>query len=117
MLSGIFSNRMGIDIGKFIILFYLYLFIFYILLGFYFYFYFQVAQSVRPKIEDTGLWEFARVFAQAYDYGMGVVLFAPIASLVWLPIISAFQTRFLFNEAFNGRLQIQPILPGKKKQT
>ncbi|GFZ05281.1 glucan synthase-like 4 [Actinidia rufa] len=76
-----------------------------------------VAQSVRPKIEDTGLWEFTRVFAQAYDYGMGVVLFAPIASLAWLPIISAFQTRFLFNEAFNRRLQIQPILPGKKKHT
>ncbi|KAA8526710.1 hypothetical protein F0562_009061 [Nyssa sinensis] len=60
-----------------------------------------VAQAVRPKIEDTGLWDFTRVFAQAYDYGMGVVLFAPVASLAWLPIISAFQTRFLFNEAFN----------------
>lgn len=76
----------------------------------------QVAQAARPKIEGTALWHFTRVFAQAYDYGMGVVLFAPIASLAWLPIISAFQTRFLFNEAFSRRLHIQPILAGKKKK-
>ncbi|KAM3395924.1 putative callose synthase 8 isoform X1 [Capsicum galapagoense] len=74
-----------------------------------------VGQVMRPKIEGTGLWHFTRVFARAYDYGMGVVLFAPLASLAWLPIISAFQTRFLFNEAFSRRLQIQPILAGKKK--
>ncbi|KAK3011390.1 hypothetical protein RJ639_012460, partial [Escallonia herrerae] len=74
-----------------------------------------VAQALRPKIEATGLWDFVEVFAQAYDYGMGVVLFAPIASLAWLPIISAFQTRFLFNEAYSRGVQIQPILPGKKK--
>ncbi|XP_015581453.2 putative callose synthase 8 isoform X1 [Ricinus communis] len=75
-----------------------------------------IAQAVRPKIENTGLWDFAQVLAKAYDYGMGVVLFAPIAILAWLPIISAFQTRFLFNEAFNRHLQIQPILAGKKKR-
>ncbi|XP_060187946.1 putative callose synthase 8 isoform X2 [Lycium barbarum] len=73
-----------------------------------------VGQVVRPKIEGTGLWHFTRVFARAYDFGMGVVLFAPLAALAWLPIISAFQTRFLFNEAFSRRLQIQPILAGKK---
>ncbi|KAM7498543.1 hypothetical protein LguiA_022957 [Lonicera macranthoides] len=60
-------------------------------------------------------WGLILVFAQAYDYGMGVVLFAPIASLAWLPIISAFQTRFLFNKAFSRNLHIQPILKGKKK--
>ncbi|XP_050220253.1 putative callose synthase 8 isoform X2 [Mercurialis annua] len=75
-----------------------------------------IAQAVRPKIENTALWEFALVLAKAYDYGMGVLLFAPIAILAWLPIISAFQTRFLFNEAFNRHLQIQPILAGKKKK-
>ncbi|RID63686.1 hypothetical protein BRARA_E02670 [Brassica rapa] len=75
-----------------------------------------IAQAVRPKIEGTSLWEFTQVLARAYDYGMGVVLFAPMAILAWLPIISAFQTRFLFNEAFNRRLQIQPILAGKKKK-
>ncbi|KAH9779590.1 putative callose synthase 8 [Citrus sinensis] len=75
----------------------------------------KIAQAVRPKIENTGLWDFVKVLAKAYDYGMGVVLFTPIAVLAWLPIISAFQTRFLFNEAFNRHLQIQPILAGKKK--
>lgn len=82
----------------------------------FFFFWFQIAQAVRPKIDDTGLWDFTRVLAKAYDYGMGVVLFAPIAILAWLPIISAFQTRFLFNEAFNRHLHIQPILAGKRKQ-
>ncbi|CAI9088922.1 OLC1v1023382C1 [Oldenlandia corymbosa var. corymbosa] len=75
-----------------------------------------VGQAARPKIEGTALWHFTKVFARSYDYGMGVVLFAPIAALAWLPIISAFQTRFLFNEAFSRRLQIQPILAGKKKK-
>ncbi|KAK4355329.1 hypothetical protein RND71_024300 [Anisodus tanguticus] len=74
----------------------------------------KVGQVMRPKIEGTGLWHFTRVFARAYDFGMGVVLFTPLASLAWLPIISAFQTRFLFTEAFSRRLQIQPILAGKK---
>ncbi|KAL6283334.1 hypothetical protein ACE6H2_014263 [Prunus campanulata] len=73
------------------------------------------AQAVRPLIENTGLWEFTRVLAKTYDYGMGIALFAPIAVFSWLPILSAFQTRFLFNEAFNRHLQIQPILAGKKK--
>ncbi|XVF79206.1 hypothetical protein PTKIN_Ptkin14bG0201900 [Pterospermum kingtungense] len=76
-----------------------------------------VAQALRPIIENTGFWQLTEVLAQAYDYGMGCVLFAPVAILAWLPIISAFQTRFLFNQAFNRHLQIQPILAGKKKQT
>ncbi|XVF18396.1 hypothetical protein REPUB_Repub11eG0018000 [Reevesia pubescens] len=76
-----------------------------------------VAQAVRPIIKTTGFWHFTEVLAQAYDYGMGSVLFAPVAILAWLPIISAFQTRFLFNQAFNRNVEIQPILAGKKKQT
>ncbi|GMI65572.1 glucan synthase-like 4 [Hibiscus trionum] len=75
-----------------------------------------VAQAVRPIIENTGFWHFTEVLAQAYDFGMGTILFSPIAVLAWLPIISAFQTRFLFNQAFNRHLQIQPILAGRKKQ-
>lgn len=71
---------------------------------------------MRPKIENTVLWYFIGVLAKAFDYGMGVVLLAPIATLAWLPIISAFQTRFLFNEAYRRHLQIKPILAGKKKQ-
>ncbi|CAJ1957834.1 unnamed protein product [Sphenostylis stenocarpa] len=74
-----------------------------------------IAQAVRPKIEHTGLWDFTRALAREFDYGMGIVLFGPIAILAWLPIIKAFHARFLFNEAFKRHLQIQPILSGKKK--
>jgi callose synthase len=74
-----------------------------------------IAQAVRPKVEIIGLWYFIRVLAKAFDYGMGVILFAPIAILAWLPIISAFQTRFLFNEAYKRHLHIKPLLAGTKK--
>ncbi|CAK9325304.1 unnamed protein product [Citrullus colocynthis] len=73
------------------------------------------AQTLRPKIEHTWLWDFTRVLAKSYDYGMGVVIFAPVATLAWLPNISDFQTRFLFNEAFNRHLHIQTIIAGKQK--
>ncbi|XP_028190984.1 putative callose synthase 8 [Glycine soja] len=76
----------------------------------------MIAQAARPKIEHTGLWDFTRALAREFDYGMGIVLFGPIAILAWLPIIKAFHARFLFNEAFKRHLQIQPILSGKKKK-
>ncbi|KAJ6887509.1 hypothetical protein NC651_027753 [Populus alba x Populus x berolinensis] len=63
-----------------------------------------IAQAARPKIEETGLWHFTRVLARAYDYGMSVVLFAPVAVLAWLPVISAFQTRFSFQRALQQAL-------------
>ncbi|CAL5187239.1 unnamed protein product [Lathyrus oleraceus] len=76
----------------------------------------QIAQAVRPKIEHTGLWDFTRALAREFDYGMGIVLFGPIAILAWLPIIKAFHARILFNEAFKRHLQIQPLLSAKKKK-
>ncbi|WJX67987.1 Putative callose synthase 8 [Trifolium repens] len=76
----------------------------------------QIAQAVRPKIEHTGLWDFTRALAREFDYGMGIVLFGPIAILAWLPIIKAFHARILFNEAFKRHLQIQPLLNAKKKK-
>ncbi|KAJ8616668.1 hypothetical protein MRB53_036040 [Persea americana] len=75
----------------------------------------SIAQAVRPKIENFGVWDSVQVLAQAYDYGMGLALFAPLAALAWLPFVSDFQTRFLFNPAFNRRLQIHPILAGRNK--
>ncbi|OIV92479.1 hypothetical protein TanjilG_02242 [Lupinus angustifolius] len=74
------------------------------------------AQAARPILGNTGLWDFTRALARGFDYGMGIVLFGPIAILAWLPIIKAFHARFLFNEAFKRHLQIQPLLAGKKKQ-
>lgn len=75
----------------------------------------QIVQVLRPMIEDYAIWEPIQVIAHAYDYGMGSVLFAPIAALAWMPVISAIQTRVLFNQAFSRQLQIQPILAGKSK--
>ncbi|KAJ8457794.1 hypothetical protein OPV22_030720 [Ensete ventricosum] len=74
----------------------------------------SIAQVLRPKIEYTGVWDTIQAVAYAYDCGMGCVLFAPIAALAWMPVISAIQTRVLFNQAFNRQLRIQPILAGKK---
>nr|CAD1842270.1 unnamed protein product [Ananas comosus var. bracteatus] len=74
-----------------------------------------IVQVLRPMIEDYAIWEPIQVIAHAYDYGMGSVLFAPIAALAWMPVISAIQTRVLFNQAFSRQLQIQPILAGKSK--
>lgn len=71
---------------------------------------------MRPKIEEYKIWESVQVIAQAYDYGMGCLIFAPIAALAWMPVISAIQTRVLFNQAFSRQLQISPILPGKSKK-
>ncbi|XP_012567622.1 putative callose synthase 8 [Cicer arietinum] len=76
----------------------------------------QIAQASRPKIEHTGLWDFTRALAREFDYGMGIILFGPIAILAWLPIIKAFHARILFNEAFKRHLQIQPLLSAKKKK-
>lgn len=56
------------------------------------------------------------MIAQAYDYVMGSLIFAPVAALSWMPVISAIQTRVLFNQAFNRQLQIQPILAWKSKK-
>ncbi|EHA8590235.1 callose synthase 5 [Cocos nucifera] len=75
----------------------------------------KIVQVLRPNIERYGIWEPIRVIAQAYDYGMGSLLFAPIAALAWMPVISAIQTRVLFHQAFYRQLQIQPILAAKRK--
>ncbi|KAJ4788918.1 glucan synthase-like 4 [Rhynchospora pubera] len=75
----------------------------------------SIVQVLRPRIEYYSIWEPIQAIAHAYDYGMGSVVFAPIAILAWIPVVSALQTRVLFNQAFNRQLQIQPILAGKSK--
>ncbi|KAK3152612.1 hypothetical protein QOZ80_2BG0161290 [Eleusine coracana subsp. coracana] len=75
-----------------------------------------IVQVLRPKIEYYAIWEPIQVIAYAYDYGMGSLLFSPIAILAWMPIISAIQTRVLFNRAFSRQLQIQPFIVGKTKR-
>ncbi|KAJ1278745.1 hypothetical protein BS78_04G102300 [Paspalum vaginatum] len=75
-----------------------------------------IVQVLRPKIEYYPIWEPIQVIAHAYDYGMGSLLFSPIAILAWMPVISAIQTRVLFNRAFSRQLQIQPFIAGKTKR-
>ncbi|XP_062218735.1 putative callose synthase 8 [Phragmites australis] len=75
-----------------------------------------IIQVLRPKIEYYAIWEPIQVIAHAYDYGMGSLLFFPIAVLAWMPVISAIQTRVLFNRAFSQQLQIQPFIVGKTKR-
>ncbi|KAK1301380.1 putative callose synthase 8 [Acorus calamus] len=75
-----------------------------------------ISLAIRAKIEDYRIWDFVQALAQAYDYGMGFLLFVPIAALAWMPVISSIQTRVLFNQAFNRQLQIQPILAGRNKR-
>ncbi|XP_042472320.1 putative callose synthase 8 [Zingiber officinale] len=74
-----------------------------------------ISHVFRSKLEYSGLWNIIQVVAYAYDYAMGCLLFAPIAALAWMPVISAIQTRVLFNQAFNRQLHIMPILAGKSK--
>ncbi|KAJ0085038.1 hypothetical protein Patl1_07845 [Pistacia atlantica] len=58
--------------------------------------YLAIAQVCRPLFKALGLWESIKELAQAYDYAMGLVIFAPIALLSWFPIVSKLQTRLLF---------------------
>ncbi|KAL4198845.1 hypothetical protein AMTRI_Chr03g48090 [Amborella trichopoda] len=51
----------------------------------------MIAQAVRPLIEDTRLWESVQVLAQAYDYGMGFILFIPVAILALIRDVSDLQ--------------------------
>lgn len=61
-----------------------------------------------------GFWEPIKKLAFVYDYLFGLLLFFPIAVLSWLPFVSDFQTRLLFNQAFSRGLQISRILAGRR---
>ncbi|KDO60983.1 hypothetical protein CISIN_1g0003852mg, partial [Citrus sinensis] len=70
-----------------------------------------------PLFKAIGFWESIKELARAYEYIMGLLLFAPIAILSWFPFVSEFQTRLLFNQAFSRGLQISMILAGRKDKT
>ncbi|XP_026428210.1 callose synthase 5-like [Papaver somniferum] len=75
----------------------------------------QISQACKPVMKAIGLWSSTRSLARGYEYGMGLVIFAPTAVLAWFPFVSEFQTRLLFNHAFSRGLQISRILAGGKK--
>ncbi|OMP07652.1 Glycosyl transferase, family 48 [Corchorus olitorius] len=72
-----------------------------------------IGQACRPLLQNL-IWGPIKELARAYDYIMGLLIFTPIAILSWLPSVSEFQTRLLFNQAFSRGLHISMILAGKK---
>ncbi|XVF14888.1 hypothetical protein REPUB_Repub09cG0099600 [Reevesia pubescens] len=76
----------------------------------------QISQACQPLVRGIGMWSSVKALAKRYGYMMGVLIFAPVATLAWFPFVSEFQTRLLFNPAFSRGLQIQRILAGSKKQ-
>ncbi|KAI3968369.1 hypothetical protein MKW92_029285, partial [Papaver armeniacum] len=75
----------------------------------------QISQACKPVMKALDLWSATRSLARGYEYGMGLVIFAPMSILAWFPFVSEFQTRLLFNHAFSRGLQISRILAGGKK--
>ena len=74
----------------------------------------QLAITWKPAVKSLGLWNSVSAIARLYDAGMGILLFIPIVVLTWLPFVSTFQTRLLFNQAFSRGLEISLILAGNK---
>ncbi|CAB86938.1 putative protein [Arabidopsis thaliana] len=73
-----------------------------------------IGQVLRSPIKALGVWDSVKELGRAYENIMGLVIFAPIAVLSWFPIVSEFQARLLFNQAFSRGLQISMILAGRK---
>ncbi|KAF7152125.1 hypothetical protein RHSIM_Rhsim01G0033900 [Rhododendron simsii] len=76
-----------------------------------------IAQALRPVVHWAGLWGSTQKLARGYEIMMGSLLFAPVAFLAWLPLVSELQTRMLFNQAFSRGLQISRILGGQKDRS
>ncbi|KAK3036583.1 hypothetical protein RJ639_031200 [Escallonia herrerae] len=75
----------------------------------------QIAQALKPLVQQAGFWGSVRTVARGYDFLMGLLLFTPVAFLAWFPFVSEFQTRMLFNQAFSRGLQISRILGGGQR--
>ncbi|GAB2285088.1 Callose synthase 7 [Dionaea muscipula] len=76
-----------------------------------------IGQACRPMLKGVGFWDSIKELARAYEYMMGIIMLVPIALLSWFPLVSEFQTRLLFNQAFSRGLQISMILAGKKDES
>lgn len=73
-----------------------------------------LAIAWKPIVKRLGLWKSIRSLGRLYDAGMGMIVFIPIAICSWLPFVSTFQTRLMFNQAFSRGLEISLILAGNK---
>lgn len=75
----------------------------------------QIAVAWKPVMKKLGIWKSVRTLARLYDAGMGMFVIVPIAMFSWLPFVSTFQTRLLFNQAFSRGLEISLILSGNNQ--
>lgn len=73
-----------------------------------------LAIAWKPIVKRLGLWKSIRSLGRLYDAGMGMIVFIPVAMCSWLPFVSTFQTRLMFNQAFSRGLEISLILAGNK---
>ncbi|KAG0567784.1 hypothetical protein M758_7G116000 [Ceratodon purpureus] len=71
----------------------------------------QIIAVLRTRwLEKSVLWPVVINVARLYEFGMGLIVLAPVAVLSWLPGFQAMQTRVLFNEGFSRGLQISQLL-------
>ncbi|KAL4565116.1 hypothetical protein LXL04_029201 [Taraxacum kok-saghyz] len=74
-----------------------------------------IAQACKPLMMKAGYWESVKTLARGYEIVMSLLLFTPVAFISWFPLVSEFQTRILFNQAFSRDLQISRIFGGHRK--
>ena len=78
----------------------------------------QIIAVLRTRwLEKSILWPVVVNVARLYEFGIGLIVLAPVAILSWLPGFQAMQTRVLFNEGFSRGLQISQILVQKAKKS
>ncbi|RDX85045.1 Callose synthase 7, partial [Mucuna pruriens] len=65
-----------------------------------------IAQVCKACLKGAKQWDSVKELSRAYEYVMGFIIFLPTAILSWFPLVSKFQTRLLFNQAYSGGLQI-----------
>jgi callose synthase len=71
----------------------------------------QIIAVLRTRwLEKSALWPVVVNVARLYEFGIGLIVLAPVAVLSWLPGFQAMQTRVLFNEGFSRGLQISQLL-------
>lgn len=71
----------------------------------------QILTVVRTDwLEKSIIWPIVVNVGRLYEFGMGLIVLAPVAILSWLPGFQAMQTRVLFNEAFSRGLHISQLL-------
>lgn len=71
----------------------------------------QILTVVKnDKLQKSFMWPVIVSVARLYEFGMGLVVLAPVAMLSWLPGFQSMQTRVLFNEAFSRGLQFRQLI-------